>query len=61
MKIPGTGNGKARFNDIYPKFFQLNGEFQLLSGVELAPWNLFSITEGCIKNEYFVIAGHKLY
>jgi len=55
VKVAGAGDGESGLEDVYAKVFQLQRQFYLFPGIELAARNLFSIAEGGVKNEDFLV------
>ena len=51
VEIARTGNGKSCLNNIYAQLLQLFGHLNLLHGVELTAWHLFTITKRGVKNK----------
>ncbi len=60
MEVTGAGDGETGFYDIYAKGFELEGQFDLFPGVELTAGHLFSVAEGGIKDEDFLVR-HKIF
>jgi hypothetical protein len=57
MEVTGAGDRETGFDDIDAKGFELEGQFDLFPGVELAAGYLFPVAEGGIKDEDFLV-GH---
>jgi hypothetical protein len=55
MEVAGAGNGETGFQDIDAKGFEFDGQFDFLTGIEFAARDLFSVAEGGIKDEDFLV------
>jgi hypothetical protein len=56
LKISFRRRGKAGFDDVDTKFFQLPGDNYFLLRRHTGAWRLLPITQGRIENLYYVLA-----
>ena len=50
IEVSRARNGEAGFDDIYAQLLEGLGHLDLLHGVQLTAWNLFSVTQGRVED-----------